>query len=357
MSSYAFDVIGNITYSERFGFLDRGEDVGGIIDALHNAMKYSTLIGIYPRLHPLIFDTMAKFKASGAGGRLKIMDFVQKQMDKRNARGDDVEKLPEKDETAPRDFLEKLLEANKKDPDKTTSYHIFMMGLSNIIAGSDTTAVSLSAILYYLLKTPETLLKLREEIQAFEEEGRCGSLDVSFAESQEMPYLQAVLKEAMRLHAATGLPLWRVVPEGGADICGQFFPAGNVVGLNTWCAHYNEDVFGPDAKEFRPERWLEAERKGSEHLKQMDNYYLPVSNTSWLLTFHKLTLKQFGLGSRTCLGRHISFLEMSKLIPKIVREFDFELEYPDRAWTTNNAWFVIPSDFMVKIKVRDQQGE
>ena len=92
-----------------------------------------------------------------------------------------------------------------------------------------------------------------------------------------MPYLQAVIKEAMRLHPATGLPLWRVVPDGGAEISGQYFPAGAVIGLNTWVAHYNEDVFGADAKQFRPERWLEAEKEGGARIKQMDNYYLPVS--------------------------------------------------------------------------------
>ena len=281
---YAFDVIGDITYSERFGFLDRGEDVGGIIEALHNAMKYSTLVGIYPRIHPFIFDTMAKFKASGAGGRLMIMDFVQKQMDRRK-NNEDVEKMVEKPDDAPQDFLERLLVANKKDPEKTTSYHVYMMGLSNIIAGSDTTAVSLSAILYYLVKYPGAMKKLRDEIRSFGDEGRCSSPLITFAETQEMPYLQAVIKEAMRLHAATGLPLWRVVPEEGVEIYGHFFPVGTVVGLNTWVAHYNEDVFGSDAKEFRPERWAEAEKKGGERLKQMENYYLPVSLSDDVLQY------------------------------------------------------------------------
>ncbi len=273
-------MIGEITYSARFGFLDRGEDVGGIIEALHHSMRYSTLIGLYPRLHPILFDFMAKFRASGAGARVQIMEFVQKQLDERKAGGDDVQKLAEKDETAPQDFLEKLLIANKEDPEKTTSYHVFMMGLSNIIAGSDTTAVTLSGILYYLLKYPETLVKLREEIQRLGEEEKCSTPNITFAESQAMPYLQAVVKEGMRLHPATGLPLWRKVPEGGAEICGQYFPAGAVIGLNTWVAHHNEKVFGADAKDFRPERWLEAEKGGGERIKQMDNYYLPVSHVN-----------------------------------------------------------------------------
>jgi cytochrome P450 len=250
------------------------------MQALDHQMKYSTLIGLYAWLHPLVFDFMAKFKGSGAGGRLYIMNYVQKQLDKRKSEAGDMEKWAEKDETAPQDFLEKLLVANKKDPEKTTNYHVFMMGVSNIIAGSDTTAVSLSATLYYLLKYPEKLQKLRQEIRKYEEEGRCSRPNISFAESQDMPYLQAVMKEAMRLHPATGLPLWRVVPDGGAEICGQYFPAGTVVGLNTWTAHYNEDVFGPDARAFRPERWLDAEKEGGERIKSMDNYYLPVREVS-----------------------------------------------------------------------------
>jgi cytochrome P450 len=56
-----------------------------------------------------------------------------------------------------------------------------------------------------------------------------------------MPYLQVVLKEALRMHPATGLPLGRVVPEGGAVIAGRMFPAG--VGVpSSWA------VDGADAK-------------------------------------------------------------------------------------------------------------
>jgi cytochrome P450 len=273
---YAFDVIGAITYSQRFGFLDAGEDVGGLIEALHGMMRYSSLVGIYPGWHPRIFDFAAKFKSVGSGGRLYIQNFVAKRENERKAQGD-VEKWQDKDESAPQDFLEKMLIAHKRNPQKTTAYHVTMMGMSNIIAGSDTTALSLSGVLYYLLKYPRTLERLRDEIRTFEQQGRCSRPNVTFAESQEMPYLQACLKEGMRLHAATGLPLWREVPEGGAEICGKFFPAGTVIGLNSWVAHYNTDVFGPDAQHFRPERWIEAEKAGGEHLKSMDNYYLPVS--------------------------------------------------------------------------------
>lgn len=125
-----------------------------------------------------------------------------------------------------------------------------------------------------------------------------------------MPYLEAVVKESLRLHSSVGLPMWRVVPEGGIEIAGQFLPAGTNVGINAWVAHRNKDVWGQDADVFRPERWLEAQAEadaGSKaRLQRMEAYYMP-----------------FGLGSRTCIGRHVSMFEISKLVPRLVRDFAF----------------------------------
>lgn len=331
-------MIGDITYSQRFGFLDKGEDIAGLLKALHGVLRYGTLVGIFARIHPILFSIMARLGLGGAAGRNYLIKYVNGRIQQRKAekaQGKDVGTRGDQDEDAPMDFLEKLLLANEKDPEKVTPWHVFMMGQSNVIAGSDTTAVSLSSMLYNLLKHPDTMIKLRDEIRQFETEGRCGSPNVSFKESQEMPYLQAVMKEALRMHPATGLPLWRVVTEGGVEVCERFFPEGTVIGINTWCAHYNEDVFGRDAGVFRPERWLEAQAEGGERLKSMEAYWMP-----------------FGLGSRTCIGRHISFLEMSKLIPQIVRQFDFELAHPDRPWKTENNWFVKPVDFEVRVSLR-----
>ncbi|EYE90342.1 cytochrome P450 [Aspergillus ruber CBS 135680] len=329
---YAFDVISSITFGGRFGFLSEGKDIEGAMAALQKLMMYSTLVGIYPQWHPRLFGPLSRFSWSGAGGRAYIMQYVQGKI----ARHNDLKADPEaglRMQTKTQDFLEKMVLARDKDPQKVTDYHLFMMGQSNVIAGSDTTAISLSAILYHCLRRPGVLDKLRKEIDSFTEQGRC-SEKATFKESQEMPYFQAVVKEALRMHSATGLPLWREVPAGGAEISGRFFPAGMVVGINTWVAHYNEDIF-PDAKTFRPDRWIEAENY-PERLKVMNDMYMP-----------------FGLGSRTCLGKHISILEMSKLIPRLVRDFDFELVNPEREWETENFWFVKPVNFDVRVKRRN----
>lgn len=283
---YAFDVIGDITYSKRFGFLDEGRDVDGIMRALDASMSYSTLVGIYPWLHPYLYQLTQRLPGSGAAGRQRLMEFAGENKVRREAqRGAwDLEgkSVEEKEDGMPEDFLDKLLNMKRDQQKGVTDYHCFIMGLSNLIAGSDTTALSLSAILYYLIKNPQAMQKLREEVAAKTKEGTCEAHRVSFKASQEMPYLQACIKEALRLHPGVGLPLWRTVNEGGVELSGQFLPAGSEVGINAWVTHYDQDIWGNDADEFKPERWLEAEDAGGERMKFLEAHFLSVSGL-WML--------------------------------------------------------------------------
>ncbi|KAM6505407.1 pisatin demethylase [Fusarium solani] len=144
-----------------------------------------------------------------------------------------------------------------------------------------------------------------------------------------MPYLQAVIKEALRLHPGVGTQLTRVVPKGGVVIEGQFFPEGVEVGVNAWALYHNQDVFGKDASEFRPERWLEP-----------DNEDLRIAGSF-----------AFGAGPRSCLGKNISILEMSKAIPQIVSNFNLYLEPHDKEWVNKCWWFVKP-EYKAQVECR-----
>lgn len=148
------------------------------------------------------------------------MSFTKERM--RESQGT-AKPVIEDDGTGVQDFLSKFLAKHSADPDVFTSHHVLAGCVSNMVAGSDTTAISLSAVLYYLLKNPVSLQRLREEIDRFASEGML-SESPTFKETQQMPYLQAVFKEALRLHPATGLVMERVVPKGGATLSGQFFP-------------------------------------------------------------------------------------------------------------------------------------
>jgi cytochrome P450 len=105
-----------------------------------------------------------------------------------------------------------------------------------------------------------------------------------------------------------------------------------IVGINPWVAHRNERVFGNNATEFAPERW-DSKQTTPEKLAAMEQYYLA-----------------FGAGARTCIGRHISHLEMVKLIPELVKRYDFECLTERLAHC--NRWFVKPDSVLCRVSRR-----
>jgi cytochrome P450 len=207
----------------------------------------------------------------------------------------------EKPQTRHADFLSKFVKAHQEKPEQVPRSHIISWTVSNVNAGSDTTAITLRTIFYFLMKDPASMAKLRAEIHAVEAQGMFSEF-VSWSESQKLPFLDAVIREALRLHPSVGMILERVVPKGGREICGHFFKEGTIVGMNAWVVHRDKAVFGEDAEAWRPERWLKAD---PERRKKMDSCNLA-----------------FGAGSRTCLGKNISRLEMYKFVPQILRDYE-----------------------------------
>ncbi len=230
LQCYAFDVIGMITYSKRIGFLDFGEDVGEVMKNLGDHLTYASVIGVFPQIHPVLFKIRNWLAGSRGKGRQYIINFTQESMaahqSEPKAQVSTAEHgLKEGPQRETVDFLTKFLNKHSENPSVFTAYHVLQGCVSNMVAGSDTTSISLSAILYYLLRDPAVLKKLRDEVDQHCPQNKA-SPDITFAQSQDMPYLQAVIKEALRMHPATGLPLERVVPEGGVTISGVFFPEG-----------------------------------------------------------------------------------------------------------------------------------
>jgi cytochrome P450 len=281
LQSYAFDVIGNITYSRRFGFLDEGKDVRGMMASLGQGTLYSSLVGVYAWAHRRLFYALQKIPNNGASAITSLMDFVTEWMAEKESERAADEKAGRRyqpQEGVPRDFTNLSMDAAQDPEKKMTPAHVFAMSMSNVVAGSDTTAISLSSILWHLTSNPYRLSTLRAELDQAIRDGKMTPDRISFKESQTLPYLQACIKEALRMCAATGLPLWRVVPQGsgGVEVMGRFFPEGSEIGINTWVAHYDRDIWGDDAAEYRPERWLES---SPERLKEMEAFFMPVSRS------------------------------------------------------------------------------
>lgn len=101
-------------------------------------------------------------------------------------------------------------------------------------------------------------------------------------------------------------------------ISGRHFPSGSIVGANAWVIHRNREVFGADATDFNPDRWLDADAAA-----YMDKYMLA-----------------FGGGSRTCIGRNFAMAAMSKLVPEFLRLFEIELADPKEELKFDNHWYL-----------------
>lgn len=182
--------------------------------------------------------------------------------------------------------------------------------------------------MHYLLKNPLAKQRLLDEINDTRSRGKLSD-PVLLSEANEMPYLQACLYEGLRLHPAVGLTLPRVVPEGGITVNEVYIPAGTIIGANPWVIHRNKSIFGEDVDAFRPERWL------GDDASEMRRFFFA-----------------FGAGSRSCIGRNISWMEMSKLIPTLFMHFDMELEEPDKKLEETCWWFVIQKGLYVRVQPR-----
>ena len=195
--------------------MDAGKDDGSFAQ-IESALRSAAWIGQVPALYWL-HDWLAPVIGNHLGisarhGSLRV--FASREIEKRRSRGSDHQ-----------DILAKLMALQKDKPQEMDDMSVLSMVTSNIFAGSDTTAISIRSIIYHLCKNPEYKTKLVQEIDEHKNAGKL-TIPVSVDQTQEMPYLQAVMYEALRCHPAVGMSLPRVTPAGGIKVAGRFIPAG-----------------------------------------------------------------------------------------------------------------------------------
>jgi cytochrome P450 len=171
--------------------------------------------------------------------------------------------------------------------------------LLQVIAGSDTTAATIRVVLLNLLTSPLIYHRLQSEIDSAATSAKISS-PITDSEAREMPYLQAVIKEGLRIvPPVTGIS-FKTVPKGGDTINGIFVPEGTNIGLTYLAMHHSKQIFGDDADIFRPERWLEAE---GERLAVMKGVLDLV----------------FNHGRFQCLGKPVALMELNKIFVEVGR--------------------------------------
>ncbi|KAF8173778.1 cytochrome P450 oxidoreductase [Mycena galopus ATCC 62051] len=320
---YAFDVVGEVTFSTKFGFLEKGMDVDGIIAAIRGILTYVSLCGQVPVWHqvllgnPVITALMPAMETWN-----QVLVFTLKAINGRASIKRDGELIDGDNEGV--DQLSRWAAVKRSDPLKMGTRDIVVHTSANVFAGSDTTSIAMRAAIYLLCRNPGKMAKVVAEIDDADARGLLSRPLISYKESiAHLPYCTAALKEAIRMHSSIGLLMERHVPAGGATICGRHIPGGTIVGINPWVVNYNPSIF-PEPEKYQPERWLAGAVTNEAHAREME----------------KAFELNFGHGARVCLGKHMSLIEMHKIIPELFRNFCVELDEPEKEWKTTNRWFV-----------------
>ncbi|KAL9094575.1 MAG: hypothetical protein Q9165_003134 [Trypethelium subeluteriae] len=317
---FAWDAMSWVTFGKPFGILEAGNDDKKIIQTAEKALDYFAPV---PELD--IFLDKNPIHRIGPPAFAWALHFSM------NAYAERLQQKPS--EGSPENYLDKFIEAKAQNPDVIDDNVVLTYLLNNVLAGSDTTAITMIAAVYYVLKHPEVHRQLCEELEKAKP-----SLPVSWKVCNSLPYLDAVMQETTRIHGAIGLMLERHVPEGGLVLPdGRTVPENACVGLNPWVINRNVEVFGPDTDEFKPERWLQQHGENEENFQTRRNKM-------------KGTLLSFGAGHRICMGKYLSQLESYKTIATLFVKYDIALAHPDQEWTITNHWFVRTKDVPVVLK-------
>ena len=151
-----------------------------------------------------------------------------------------------------------------------------------IVAGSDTTAITLTYLVWAVLCHPRWREALEKEVDGVND-------DFDDARLEELPVLNAIIKEALRLYGAAPGSLPRAVPKGGATLSEYFIPEGVTVSTQSYTIHRDEALYA-DPETFDPTRWLHENKR--------------------VLDAGQAAFSPFGAGSRTCLGIHLAWMEL-----------------------------------------------
>jgi hypothetical protein len=272
---FAFDFMGEITFSKRLGFLERAEDVGNITANIWKYFQKASPISQIPWVD-LLWEKNPIYQHFKMVTPNPVVQFgIERVQERQNEDEDDNE-----GQRNGKDFLSRFLGAIKKDP-TIPPFALTAWTTSNVTAGSDTTAILLRTIFHSLLTHPQAMDRLMDEIDTAYEENSLSN-PVTWKQARELPYLDAVIKESGRVHPPFGLHLERVVPLPGAIVCGKWLPAGTVVGMSGWAVHHDPDTFGSDSHEWKPERWLDATQI---QRRDMEHALLTVSESACLITY------------------------------------------------------------------------
>lgn len=304
-----FDILGDLCFGKCFDMKEPDSKLRHVPELMIGFMELvhpiacSPISSLYVWLKPRGLDKL--LAAATPPAIRKWTNFVDDCLAKRTSKQHELQEKPKGEAEVRKDFFHWLF--NAIDPETGTGYslpELYAECELLTIAGSDTTAIVISAAYFYLSRNPEIQQKLAHEILSM-----FGSYDEIKAghKLQSCTYLTAFLTEAMRMSPPVPAEPSREVLAGGTTVNGHYFPQGSLVSTAFWAMHYNKEYY-PDPLRFRPERWIVGED----------------GSTADSVALAESAFCAFSAGSRGCVGKNMAWLEMRIVMAKTLWRYEIK---------------------------------
>ncbi|KAJ7183193.1 cytochrome P450 [Mycena filopes] len=299
-----YDIMNDVMFSgggDSMEFEDRDDTTRLLVNAQPMALLMSHL--------PWISELYLWLPGMGQGLRA-FRKYAAQRASERRARG-----------SHHKDVFYHLIDEAGLEPTPPSSAQILSDGGLAIIAGAETTSTTLCHIIWFLLRNPTAYRRLQAEV---DDPKRNTWVPASQA---RMPYLNAVINEALRLFPAvlSGSQRAPLIGSGGQTIGTHFVPEGTSAVVHTFSLHHDPRYFSPFPDAFIPERWLPSEEQiALEPSIFTENEF--IHNTAAFIPF--------SVGPSNCVGRNLAYQEMRMVVCTLISKFEmrFERGYDVNSW-------------------------
>ncbi|GMS91812.1 hypothetical protein PENTCL1PPCAC_13987, partial [Pristionchus entomophagus] len=191
-----------------------------------------------------------------------------------------------------------------------------------LLAGFETTSNSLSYLTHFLANHPDVQEKMREEIDA-----EITGESVEYDSLANLKYTDAVIKESLRHYPLASFVVNRECINA-TEVCGHHMEKGDMILTDTWSLHMDKEIWGDDAEEFRPERWLEPS------------------------TRPRVAFQSFGEGPRMCIGMRLAYMEEKIVLAHLMKNFVIHASENTNPLHLTGNLTVAPERVMVRLERR-----
>ncbi|KAM3425241.1 hypothetical protein BST61_g7193 [Cercospora zeina] len=308
---FAGDVIAELAFGQSFGMMERGKPDEIIT---HDSGSGNTFAYAFPLLYQILrWIPHPKIQSAFGGNQILLQrGKVAVENSKANAGAANL-------------FSKAIADAEKGEKFLTDEEIVIEAG-NFIFAGTDTTATTLTYLIWSVLRDERVQEALEDEVTALSE-------PYSDEQLEQLPVLGAVVKETLRLYGAAPAALPRVTPPEGAVLGGYEIPAGTTVATQAWTMHRDANVFtNPEVFDYT--RWLDGELASREDVKRV-----------W---------SPYGAGSRICIGSNLANMELRIATTAFFRNCRGAKLAPsttDESMEVENVFLIAPKGMACKVVI------